>query len=333
MAGKSGDILTKAATEYAAAKAGDVIHNLGDRASGNGPKKEKDPDNKGFVGTAAQKMGEGAGPVKSLMSGAGSAIKGLFTRSGGGGGKRPHNIVEDVYIGVPPDVCFAAFTQWEEFPSFMKGPTSVTRGDETPEEELEEGQHPLEGEETNWKGKVFLSTREQKSTTIDYDPPHRVSWKSEGSKGTIDGTVTFTPIGDNATLMLVVLEYRSKGPIEWIANRWRAVGRRMRLDLKHFRRYVMRTEQDDLPDPEEADEIPEDAKSEEESEEQDQSDEQSEDSSDEGSDEQEDETEESEEGESDDDSEESGEEESTDGGEGEAEEEAPKARPTRRARG
>jgi hypothetical protein len=148
-------------------------------------------------------------------------------------------------------VCFEAFTTWEEFPSFMKGPTSVTRGDETPEDELEEGQHPLEGEETNWKGKVFLSTREQKSTTVDYDPPHRVSWKSEGSKGTIDGTVTFTPIGDNATLMLVVLEYRSKGPVEWIANRWRAVGRRCRLDLKHFRRYVMRTEPDELPEPEE----------------------------------------------------------------------------------
>ena len=63
--------------------------------------------------------------------------------------------------------------------------------------------------------------------------------------------------------MLVVLEYRSKGPIEWIANRWRAVGRRMRLDLKHFRRYVMRTESDDLPEPEEDEEIPEEAKDEE----------------------------------------------------------------------
>ena len=133
----------------------------------------------------------------------------------------------------------------------MKGPTTVTRGDETPEDELEEGQHPLEGEETNWTGKIFLSTREWKATTVDYDPPHRVSWKSEGAKGTVDGTVTFTPIGDNATLMLMVLEYRCKGPIEWIGQRWQTVGRRCRLDLKHFRRYVMRTEPDELPEPEE----------------------------------------------------------------------------------
>ena len=263
--GGSVDVLTKAATSFAAAKAGDIVSKIGERASGTarstgddtGDNGETGTDNgeekKGFLGSAAEKIGEGASPVKAAVSGVGTSIKegvkGLFSRKGGS--KRPHNIVEDIFVGVPPDVCFEAFTTWEEFPSFMKGPTSVTRGDETPEEDLEEDQHPLEGEETNWKGKVFLSTREQTSTTVDYDPPNRLSWKSEGAKGTVDGTVTFTPIGDNATLMLVVLEYRSKGPVEWIANRWRAAGRRMRLDLKHFRRYVMRTEPDELPEPEE----------------------------------------------------------------------------------
>ena len=146
-------------------------------------------------------------------------------------------------------------------------------------------EHPLEGEETNWKGKVFLSTREQKSTTIDYDPPNRVSWKSEGDKGTIDGTVTFTPIGENATLMLVVLEYRS-ARVRSSGSRTgggRSVGG-CRLDLKHFRRYVMRTEPDDLPEPEEADEIPEDAQEEPED---DQYDDEGEDSEDEYEDEEE----------------------------------------------
>jgi hypothetical protein len=272
VAGKSSDILTKAATEFAAAKAGDLIQNLGDRASGNGKSKSKsdsDDDSKGFVGTAAQKMGEGAGPVKSLVSGAGEAIKGIFKRKGGS--KRPHNIVEDCFVGVTPDVAFAAWTQWEEFASFTKGVENVTRGDETPEDELEEGQHPLEGEETGWTGKIFVNRRTWKATTVDYDPPRRLSWSAEGPKGVVEGTITFTAIGDNATLMLFVLEYRSKGPIEWIGNRWRTVGRRVRLDIKHFRRYVMRTEPDDLPEPEEADEIPDDAQSENESDESDES--------------------------------------------------------------
>jgi hypothetical protein len=287
MAGKTTDMLTKAATEFAAAKAGDLISNLGEKVSGGGSDKSKDDkskddnggdDNKGFIGTAAQSLGEGKGPIKSLMSGAGAAIKGIFKRKGGS--KRPHNIIEDCFVGVTPDVAFAAWTQWEEFASFTKGVENVTRGDETPEEELEEDQHPLEGEETGWTAKIWWSRRTWKANTVDYDPPNRISWKSDGPKGTVDGTITFTAIGENATMMLFTLEYRNKGPIEWIGNRWRTVGRRVRLDIKHFRRYVMRTEPEELPEPEEADEIPEDAKAD------DQDQEQSEDQQDDQSDEQ-----------------------------------------------
>jgi uncharacterized membrane protein len=279
MPSKSTEILTKAATEFAAAKASDVVTKLGERASGavsgNGKDSkstendnddngdngengngENGDDNKGFIGTAASKLGEGAGPIKSLVSGAGAAIKGIFKRKGGS--KRPHNIVEDCFVGVTPDVAFAAWTQFEEFSSFMKGAENVARGEEIPEDELEEDQDPHEGEEMNWSAKIWWSKRSWKSTTIDYDEPNRISWKSEGAKGTVDGTITFTAIGENATLMLFVLEYRSKGPIEWIGNRWRTVGRRVRLDIKHFRRYVMRTEPDELPEPEgEGEEEPE----------------------------------------------------------------------------
>jgi uncharacterized membrane protein len=249
---KSTDMLGKAATEYAAAKASQMVTNLGERASGAAPKPDNDDDNKGFIGTAANKLGEGAGPVKALASGVGASIKGIFTRKGGS--KRPTNIVEDCFVGVTPDIAFAAWTQFEEHASFMKGVEDVTRGDEVPEEELEEGQDPHEGEETNWTAKIFVNRRSWKATVVDYDEPNRISWKSEGPKGAVDGTITFTAIGENATLMLMVLEYRSKGPIEWIGNRWRTVGRRARLDLKHFRRYVMRTEPDDLPESEDADE-------------------------------------------------------------------------------
>ncbi len=272
MPSKSTEVLTKAATEFAAAKAGEVVTKLGERASGamsgstdksdknadNGDGTDSDDDdnngddNKGFIGTAASKLGEGAGPIKSLVSGAGAAIKGIFKRKGGS--KRPHNIVEDCFVGVTPDVAFAAWTQFEEFSSFMKGAENVARGEEVPEDELEEDQDPHEGEEMNWSAKIWWSKRSWKSTTIDYDEPNRISWKSEGAKGTVDGTITFTAIGENATLMLFVLEYRSKGPIEWIGNRWRTVGRRVRLDIKHFRRYVMRTEPDELPEPEGAEE-------------------------------------------------------------------------------
>jgi hypothetical protein len=252
MAGKTTDMLTKAATEFAAAKAGDLISNLGEKVSGGGSDKSKDDkskddnggdDNKGFIGTAAQSLGEGKGPIKSLMSGAGAAIKGIFKRKGGS--KRPHNIIEDCFVGVTPT--------WPSppGPSGRSSPPSP-RAWRTSPGATRPPRRSWRRTSTRWRArrpagppKIWWSRRTWKANTVDYDPPNRISWKSEGPKGTVDGTITFTAIGENATLMLFTLEYRNKGPIEWIGNRWRTVGRRVRLDIKHFRRYVMRTEPDE----------------------------------------------------------------------------------------
>jgi len=87
----------------------------------------------------------------------------------------------------------------------------------------------------------------------------RIRWSTEAAKGTIDGAISFTPIGENATLMVYTLEYRPKGFFEWWGNRWRTVGRRARLDVKHFGRYVMMQDQtsdeeeQQQPDDDEAD--------------------------------------------------------------------------------
>lgn len=46
------------------------------------------------------------------------------------------------------------------------------------------------------------------------------------------------PAGENLTKILLVLEYYPSGLFEKTGNIWRAQGRRARLDLKHFRRFV-----------------------------------------------------------------------------------------------
>ncbi|MQA93058.1 MAG: cyclase, partial [Gemmatimonas sp.] len=66
-----------------------------------------------------------------------------------------------------------------------------------------------------------------------------IVWRSEGQKGHVDGAVTFHELGPNLTRILVVLEYHPQGFFERTGNIWRAQGRRARLELKHFRRYVM----------------------------------------------------------------------------------------------
>ena len=48
--------------------------------------------------------------------------------------------------------------------------------------------------------------------------------------------------------MIFVLEYPPKGFFEWWGNRWRTVGRRSRLDMKHFVRDLMMRGEEADPD-------------------------------------------------------------------------------------
>jgi uncharacterized membrane protein len=226
--------LTDALGKYAAAKVSSMAPNLVGRAVGGGAA--------GNVAAGATegvtKAGQaGKGRLGTLFSTVGGAVKGLF-KGRGGTNKRPTNIVEDCFIGVPVETVFEAWTNYHDMATYTKAIESV---DETGAND--EGQI-----ESNWKAKVWWSRRSWKATVTGQEQDTYIRWKTEGGKGTVDGVVSFTPIGDNATLVLVVIEYRSKGGMEWTANRWRAVGRRVRLDLKHFRRHLMMTELEGSPD-------------------------------------------------------------------------------------
>jgi hypothetical protein len=92
----------------------------------------------------------------------------------------------------------------------------------------------------NWQAQIFLSHRGWEATIQQQLPDRRIVWTSEGQKGHVDGTVTFHELGPELTRILVVLEYYPQGFFEQTGNFWRAPGRRVRLELKHFRRHVMR---------------------------------------------------------------------------------------------
>src|SRR5690606_28357225 len=67
----------------------------------------------------------------------------------------------------------------------------------------------------------------------------RIVWRSKGPKGYVDGAVTFHELAPELTRVVLVLEYHPQGYFEHTVNLWRALGRRARLDLKHFQRHVM----------------------------------------------------------------------------------------------
>ncbi|MFE7309695.1 cyclase, partial [Streptomyces sp. NPDC057546] len=76
------------------------------------------------------------------------------------------------------------------------------------------------------------------ATVQEQIPDDRIVWTSEGAKGTTRGAVSFHELAPSLTRIVLVVEYYPSGFFEKTGNLWRAQGRRMRLDFKHFQRYV-----------------------------------------------------------------------------------------------
>jgi uncharacterized membrane protein len=184
--------------------------------------------------TGAKGLAEGKGPARSLlgagMTAAKEKVKGLFGRGGGkdGHGKKQlklTNIAESIDVGVPVRLAYNQWTQFTEFPTFMKKVESVEQA---------------EDEKLSWKAQVFWSHRTWEATILEQVPDDKIIWRSKGAKGHVDGAVTFHELAPRLTRILLVMEYHPQGLFERTGNLWRAQGRRTRLELKHFRRHLMR---------------------------------------------------------------------------------------------
>ncbi|WP_247656776.1 SRPBCC family protein [Micromonospora sp. U56] len=184
--------------------------------------------------TGAQQLAEGKSPMKAMfragLAGGKEKVMSAFGRGGGKGGKgggkklKVTNIVETIEVGVPVRVAYNQWTQFGDFPSFMK---KVEQADCESDEKM------------TWKAQVFWSHRSWESTIVRQIPDRLIHWRSKGEKGSVDGTVSFHEVTPDLTRILVVLEYHPQGLFEHTGNLWRAQGRRVRLELKHFVRHVM----------------------------------------------------------------------------------------------
>ncbi|WP_256638496.1 SRPBCC family protein [Streptomyces murinus] len=244
---EAADRLKEEAQEYLSAQAqrlltglgrklGETTGKLNDIAEGKSP---------GFAGLAldgGRKLAEGKGPLRTALELGASrakdnvmdAVKNIGGGKKGGkgrGGNKPTVIMEFIDVGVPLRTAYDQWTQFQDFSTFAHGVKSVSRAGDT---------------ETDWQAKIFLSSRSWKARTTEQIPDQRIQWTSEGAKGSTKGVVTFHALGDNLTRVLLVIEYYPSGFFEKTGNLWRAQGRRVRLDLKHFARFIsLKAEADD----------------------------------------------------------------------------------------
>ncbi|MFB8244059.1 SRPBCC family protein [Streptomyces sp. NPDC055952] len=233
------DRLKAEVQEYLAAKAthmltgvgrklGETTGKLNDIAEGNSPGLGK------LALSGGRKLAEGKSPLRAAVETGGSALKdkvtGAFKSLGGGGkkgkgrsGNKPTVIIEHIDVGVPLRTAYDQWTQYQDFSTFAKGVKSASRDDDT---------------HSDWQAKIWWSNRSWKAKTTEQIPDDRIAWTSEGAKGTTKGVVSFHRLTDNLTRVLLVIEYYPSGLFEKTGNIWRAQGRRARLDLKNFVRFI-----------------------------------------------------------------------------------------------
>ncbi|MEV4047871.1 SRPBCC family protein [Streptomyces sp. NPDC049744] len=192
----------------------------------------------GLVGKAGDRIGSLTDRLTESADGGGSSGGGSGGGGGGGGGSKSGggsvkatNIVETVDIGVPLRTVYDQWTQLQDFSGFTKGVQSVSPHDEVT---------------SDWTAKIAFSTRSWKATVQEQIPDQRIAWTSEGAKGSTKGVVTFHALAPRLTRVVVVVEYYPAGFFEKTGNLWRAQGRRLRLDLKHFARHVTLTDGEDV---------------------------------------------------------------------------------------
>jgi uncharacterized membrane protein len=226
------DALAQRAVSNLTDKVGGTVGKLGDVASGSS-------DGGGVIGSVGAKalkaapsalLSAGVESTKSKLKDAGGGVLDAL-KSGGksagknkGGHAKITNIVESIEVGAPIDVVYDQWTRFSDFPSFMK---KVERVEQVSEEKL------------SWKVQIFLSHRTWEATIREQVPDERIVWRAKGEKGYVDGAVTFHELAPDLTKVIVVLEYHPQGLFERTGNIWRAQGRRVRLELKHFQRHVM----------------------------------------------------------------------------------------------
>lgn len=132
-------------------------------------------------------------------------------------------IEQDIDIDVPVDVAYAQWTQFEDFPRFMKNVREVRQLDDTRLQWIAE----VAGREHTWEAKI-----------VTQEPNRRISWRADAGLMN-SGTVTFAPTnGGDKTHVHVELEYEPEGIVEKAGSAVNVDDAIVRADLGRFKELV-----------------------------------------------------------------------------------------------
>ncbi len=131
-------------------------------------------------------------------------------------------MMHDIEIDMPVGTVYNQWTQFEDFPLFMKHVVDVRQLDDTT---------------TEWKAKISGVSRTWKAEITEQTPDQRVAWTAlDGTKHA--GVVTFHALSDDATKVVLQLEMDPEGFLEHVADWGGYVSDRAKKDLDRFKDFI-----------------------------------------------------------------------------------------------
>lgn len=128
----------------------------------------------------------------------------------------------EIELDLPVRTVYDQWTQFEDFPLFMKHIVDVQQLDDT---------HVL------WSAKISGVSREWKAEITEQTPDQRVAWTAtDGTKNS--GVVTFHALSDNRTKLVLQMEIDPQGFLEKIADWGGYISDRTSSDLENFKDFV-----------------------------------------------------------------------------------------------
>jgi uncharacterized membrane protein len=131
-------------------------------------------------------------------------------------------IERSIDVNVPVRTAYDQWTQFEEFPRFMQGVTSVKQmGDRN----------------LRWHAEVGGKAKEWTAEITEQIPDERVAWRStSGARNA--GVVTFHRLNDRSTRIMLQLEYDPEGMVENVGDTVGVVSGRVAGDLERFKEFI-----------------------------------------------------------------------------------------------
>jgi uncharacterized membrane protein len=131
-------------------------------------------------------------------------------------------IEKTIELNVPVRTAYNQWTQFEEFPMFMEGVKHVKQ---------------LDDKRLYWKANIAGKDEEWQAEITEQIPDQCIAWSSRG--GALNaGVVTFQPLSDAKSRMMLHLKYDPKGFVEQVGDATGLVTHRVEGDLKRFKDYI-----------------------------------------------------------------------------------------------